>query len=314
MTSGSPENAWLVLAAGDARQHGGNDGYDDVVDRYYSWDSTVANSRAVSVGDAIVLWDKKVLLGASVIDAIESAEGTKTTYSCPRCGQAHLKARKTKRPIYKCFKCGHVFDKPTRNFRDITTYRSRHEAGWNNLDSVLDGGELRGLCVNPRSQLSLRPLRWNDFRQTVESRIGKSALRPLYIRSRALAGGHTQVLTRVRIGQAAFRRALLERYGAVCAFSGPTPKEALEAAHLYSYAAETTHHEYGGLLLRRDLHRLFDVGQLLVDPADQRLRVTNALSDFPAYKALDQQPLAVELKGRQLEWINDHWGLHKDSL
>jgi len=85
---GSLDTAWLVLAAGDARQHGGNDGYDDVVDRYYSWDSTVPNSSALAVGHAIVLWDKMALLGVSVIEAIQSGEATKTTYSCPNCGQA----------------------------------------------------------------------------------------------------------------------------------------------------------------------------------------------------------------------------------
>jgi len=304
------DKAWLVLAAGDARQHGGNDGYDDVVDRYYSWDSTVANNSALAVGDAIVLWDKKALLGVSVIEAIESGQATKTTYSCSQCEHAHLKARKTKLPLYKCFNCGHEFDEPTRVLKEITTYRSRHEAGWIDLDGVLDGAELRGLCVSPKSQLSLRPLRWNDFRQAVESRVGTLALRPTDIRSHSLAGGHTKVLTRIRIGQAAFRRKLLAKYGPVCAFSGAAPKEALEAAHLYSYATEGAHHDHGGLLLRRDLHRLFDVGQLLVDADTKRLRVGTALTAFPAYQALDDQPLAVELRSNQLKWIKDHWELH----
>lgn len=72
---------------------------------------------------------------------------------------------------------------------------------------------------------------------------------------------------RVRVGQAEFRLRLLARYGNVCAFSGPSPTAALEAAHLYSYAAEGRHHDDGGFLLRRDLHRLFDLGLLAVEPA-----------------------------------------------
>jgi hypothetical protein len=51
-------DAWLVIAAGDDRQHGGNDGYADEPAHSYSWDDTVANHSALSAGDAIALWDK----------------------------------------------------------------------------------------------------------------------------------------------------------------------------------------------------------------------------------------------------------------
>ena len=60
--------AWLMIAAGDDRQHGGNEGYEDKPDEYYSWDDTVANHARPTAGDQIVLWNKKLLLGASVID------------------------------------------------------------------------------------------------------------------------------------------------------------------------------------------------------------------------------------------------------
>jgi N-acyl homoserine lactone hydrolase len=40
----------------------------------------------------------------------------------------------------------------------------------------------------------------------------------------------------------------------------------LEAAHLYSYAASGVHHLDGGLLMRRDVHRLFDLGHHAVRP------------------------------------------------
>lgn len=68
----------------------------------------------------------------------------------------------------------------------------------------------------------------------------------------------------MRIGQPAFRAELARKYGPIGAFSGPAPAEAREACHLYSYA-EIGHHDIeGGLLLRRDLHRLFDQGPLTV--------------------------------------------------
>src|SRR4051794_14351061 len=86
--------AWLVLAVGADRQHGGNDGYDDDPDAHYSWDSTVPNGRVVQVGDRIVLWDKYAVIGASVIETIDAGTSEKTLYRCPHCQRAGIKARR----------------------------------------------------------------------------------------------------------------------------------------------------------------------------------------------------------------------------
>jgi ribosomal protein L37AE/L43A len=169
MTAATPPiPAWLVLAVGQDRQHGGNDGYDDSEAAYYSWDSTVGNHSKIAVGDVIVLWDKRTLLGASVIECISTGTETKARYSCPLCGKASLKARKTKLPRWKCFKCGGVFDKPTVVYDQVDTYRSEHARLWTDLTDCLTGAELRALCRDPRSQLSLRQLRWSDFCRAVE--------------------------------------------------------------------------------------------------------------------------------------------------
>ena len=126
--------AWLVLAVGDDRQHGGNDGYDDIPEEHYSWDSTVPNHAALAAGDAIVLWDKHSLLGASVIEHIEKGNGTKLRHTCPKCDKAGIKERKTfaagSIPRFKCYKCKAEFDVPVSRQESITTYRSRHDVGW----------------------------------------------------------------------------------------------------------------------------------------------------------------------------------------
>lgn len=43
--------AWLMLAAGDDREHRGNDGYDDAPSAHYSRDSTVPNHLLPRPGD-----------------------------------------------------------------------------------------------------------------------------------------------------------------------------------------------------------------------------------------------------------------------
>lgn len=172
-TAAAPQ-AWLVLAVGADRQHGGNDGYDDAEAAYYSWDSTVGNHGRLAVGDVIVLWDKRTLLGASVIDRIVHGTEVKPRYSCPSCGKASLKKRKTKFPLWKCFKCGDTFDDAKVDHDEVVTYRSHHAVSWTDLSDCLSGAELRAVCRDPRSQLSLRQLRWPEFCRAVE-RGGKGA-------------------------------------------------------------------------------------------------------------------------------------------
>ncbi len=173
---------WALLAVGDHRQHGGNDGYDDNVDRYYSWDSTVPNHRALAVGDVAVLWDKTTLLGASVIDDITPGSAKKTRRSCPHCGKASLKARKTKLPIWKCFKCGETFDVPRSEQAVVQTYRADYASSWVGLEGTLSGAEVRRICRDPRSQLSLRQVDWPAFLRAVERSGGADRLTDLLTR------------------------------------------------------------------------------------------------------------------------------------
>lgn len=68
-----------------------------------------------------------------------------------------------------------------------------------------------------------------------------------------------------RQGQSKFRNDLLERYGGRCMVSGCEVEAALEAAHISPYRGERTNHPANGLLLRADLHTLFDLWLLSVD-------------------------------------------------
>jgi ribosomal protein L37AE/L43A len=303
-------NAWLVMAVGDDRQHGANDGYHDVPAESYSWDTTVPNHASLAPGDPIVLWDKRTLLGASVIERIDRGNATKPVYRCSICGGSNIKPRKTQTPPWRCFKCKQNFDQPAVQLITVGTYVARHDAGWVDLQGVLTGEQLRALCVHPRSQLSLRPLRWAAFRTAV-GRAGDAV--PLtHVDARAdVAGGHAAVTVRVRHGQATFRQRLLAECGAVCALSGPAPAAALDAAHLYSYAAVGRHHHHGGLLLRKDVHRLFDLGQLAVSPATLTVDVAADLRAFPAYADLHGTPMHVDPSGGQREWLRRHWHQHR---
>jgi ribosomal protein L37AE/L43A len=308
--------AWLVLAVGDARQHGGNDGYDDNPRYHYSWDSTVPNHARIVVGDVIALWDKKELIGVSVIDGIDTGTQDKTVYFCPECKKADFKRRSRMTPACRCNQCGATFDTPEQKVKTVTTYRSRHGRRWIDGRGLLTGAQLRALCDSPNSQLSMRPARWEKLRDALLATEQTSAedLSGLAVQSfkRApIAGGHRFAKVRTRLGQAAFRAALLREQGEQCAISGPAPADVLEAAHLYSYAESGEHHDFGGLLLRRDLHRLFDNGRIAVDPETGLLDAAPELDAYPIYAELHGKPMALNLRPEHRAWLAAHWNKHR---
>ncbi|QQS54882.1 MAG: HNH endonuclease [Candidatus Competibacteraceae bacterium] len=69
-----------------------------------------------------------------------------------------------------------------------------------------------------------------------------------------------------RAGQARFREQLLEAYGNRCAITECDVAFALEAAHILPYKGEYTNDVRNGLLLRADIHTLFDLGKISINP------------------------------------------------
>lgn len=77
----------------------------------------------------------------------------------------------------------------------------------------------------------------------------------------------------VREGRNLFRTALVEAYGGCCAVTGCDAAEALEAAHIYPYRGPATNRVTNGLLLRADIHALFDRGSVSIHEATYRVLV-----------------------------------------
>lgn len=74
-----------------------------------------------------------------------------------------------------------------------------------------------------------------------------------------------------RRGQPAFRKALIEVYGGRCAITGCAIVDLLEAAHVYPYKDGATNDVSNGLLLRADLHTMFDLRLISADPVTSRV-------------------------------------------
>jgi putative restriction endonuclease len=86
------------------------------------------------------------------------------------------------------------------------------------------------------------------------------------------------VLIAPRLGQGAFRVMVTDFYERRCAVTGEKSLPVLEAAHIKPVAESGTHKIGNGLLIRSDIHRLFDRGYVTVTP-DYRFRVSHCLKD-----------------------------------
>jgi putative restriction endonuclease len=121
-------------------------------------------------------------------------------------------------------------------------------------------------------------------------------------------------LFRPRLGQGAFRVVVTDAYQRHCAVTGERTLPVLEAAHIRPVAQGGVHRVDNGLLLRSDIHTLFDRGYVTVTPAYE-FRVSKRLRDDwengRVYYALDGQainlpaPDAARPSKTELEWHTD---------
>lgn len=101
---------------------------------------------------------------------------------------------------------------------------------------------------------------------------------------------------KVRRGQPHFRDALLELYGCKCAISGQDPGVVLEAAHIWEHALSGVNHLSNGLLLRADIHILFDEGLIKIHPESLRIEVSPHLAETE-YATFDGNILRSRVDG-----------------
>lgn len=86
---------------------------------------------------------------------------------------------------------------------------------------------------------------------------------------------------RIRRGQQAFRMTLLDAFHGKCAISGCSVTGVLEAAHIRPYRGPGDNHPSNGLLLRSDLHTLFDLNLLGIEPDGHVIRIHKSARQSP---------------------------------
>jgi putative restriction endonuclease len=126
-----------------------------------------------------------------------------------------------------------------------------------------------------------------------------------------------EYLARARIGQGAFRVLVTEAYDRRCAITGERTLPVLEAAHIKPYAESGPHQVSNGLLLRADLHLLFDDGYLTLTD-DLRVEVSGRIRDQfengRDYYRFHGQPVAVLPKVSHDRPASDFLRWHQEAV
>src|SRR6266849_1655721 len=107
---------------------------------------------------------------------------------------------------------------------------------------------------------------WQEITARLERATVKT-LGPATIAAKTAARYGPPTVVTPRLGQGSFRLLVTDAYGYRCAMTSERTLPVLEAAHIRPFAAGVEHALSNGLLLRSDLHTLFDLGYVTVDPA-----------------------------------------------
>ena len=122
-------------------------------------------------------------------------------------------------------------------------------------------------------------------------------------------------LVKPRLGQGAFRVLVTDIYGRRCAVTQERTLPALEAAHIRHYSDGGEHEARNGLLLRRYIHSLFDLGYVTVTPNlkfEVSRRIREEFENGRHYYELNGQQIIVPDNKSQrpdpgaLNWHNEH--------
>jgi hypothetical protein len=128
--------------------------------------------------------------------------------------------------------------------------------------------------------------------------------------------GFVYSLAKQRLGQGVFRKGLLDAYDGTCAISGCRVADVLEAAHIFRWSESGSQTSSNGLLLRADIHSLFDADLIGIDP--ERLLVQLAApireSEYGVFHGAKLRVPADPKSRPNKELLKQRWRAFLDRL
>jgi putative restriction endonuclease len=322
---------WSLLTVEGIRQYGGNAGYLDDPAKIYRYDSDVANYRQLQQNDIVLLRSKTNILGIGKIEKIVAGEGNKERLRCPVCQATNIKERLRKQPRWGC-KNGHTFEEPTREYTSVQTFEAHYENTFRTVHQDLTTALLHNAVLRPSDQMSIKEV---DLAKIEAILLRDPACKELVLGyataivvenseelesdvslSESIIEARRRVLREIslRRGQAQFRQRLIRRYGNLCQVSRCAFPPLVEAAHILPYGKTGDNSVHNGLLLRSDLHTLFDLGLLAVHPRSMTIGLHPTLLRFGYASFEDTQLFINGTHGPDREALWQRWEFFETRL
>lgn len=269
---------WIATVARDGITGAGY----RAADGYCFGDST-PHHRHISVRDVFFIRNSERLLTIAQVESIAVIPTEKSVQQCPTCGTGQMVFRPARSPSHRCLH-GHGFSQAVMSVRSGLEYRATFSPDYFDVGPAIETAELRPFETTNSPQLLLRPCDLRGLAQYIAQRDRNAGTRlKSWLRARPLALRETdaddtdfaQVLDerehrhfgiRLRRGRKVFRDELMRVYDQRCMISGCTVAGLLEAAYIPPTAMLKLSNPTNGLLLRSDLHTLFDLNLIGIDP------------------------------------------------
>ncbi len=178
------------------------------------------------------------------------------------------------------------------------------------------GSEKHALQIQWDSRLTERlmknPIQYDEFQQQVQAGATPANVATAKLLDGWLNGNRPAIarkderevrlikrMVQTRQGQQGFRDDLVRTYGGRCFVTGCTELAALEAAHIRAVRKKGRHSVRNGMLLRADIHNLFDRGLFVIDK-DYVVTLHPRIKKDPCYQDLDGKDLRAAAQGGTL--------------
>jgi len=130
------KNLWTLKSKGSESAFGGNEGYPDDPQSHYVYDTTVKNNDKLSIGDLLIIANKKWIIGVAEIEEIKIEENvSKVRFRCPVCRTQEIASRKNLLPKYKC-RNKHEFAEPVSEEIRVTRFTAYYDSSFKLISDI----------------------------------------------------------------------------------------------------------------------------------------------------------------------------------
>ncbi len=292
----------------------------------YTYQTNDRSKKQIAANDILFLRDEKRLLAVAHVQSVSTRESERIVATCPVCGVAKIETRKKRDIPYRCFN-GHQFSVRTEERHPTVVHTAYFAHECLRVTAPIEPLELRPFEATSSRHVKLRLADIAGICGYVARRDHNVApILMTWLRSRTLELTDREADTatisplpavdeserpfqaiRARRGITSFRDKLINRYGPRCMISGCGVLALLEACHVGKYRGPEDNHPANGILLRSDLHTLFDLDLIGVNPDDAVVAIHPDLANTEYAKFAGTRILPVADKGIDARALRSRW-------